>query len=167
MHGSYCWNALVFHLMLALSSLAAARRYPLAFVGVRDGVLDMCKVKNRSDSVLNTLTIGLLTLVTILAFYVQNLRSVLSLGGATQGQLTLVTAIHYTWNLTNVLSLLCVGATWGNLIVYAFPTFMFCRLADTSMPSLKKEKPVAILTGLTGLCMGVIGTVQAIKSMKL
>ena len=111
-------------------------RYPLAFVGVRDGVLDMFKVQNRSDSMLNTLTVALLTAVTILAFFVKNIRDVLALG----------------------------GATWGNCVIYLFPTYMFCKLADTTMPSLKKEKPITVMTGLAGLVMGIVGTIRSIKA---
>ena len=113
-------------------------RYPLAFVGVRNGVLDLAKIKNRSDSVLDKATVALLAVVTVMAFFIKNLRSVLSLG----------------------------GATWGNCIIYLFPTFMFCKLADTSMPSLQKEKPVVVATGLMGLCMGIIGTIRTIKTMQ-
>lgn len=98
----------------------------------------MLKVKDRSDSMLNTLTVTLLSAVTIMAFFVKNLRSVLSLG----------------------------GATWGNAIIYLFPTYMFCSLANNSMPSLKKEKPLVVATGLTGLFMGVIGTMRAVKTMQ-
>jgi len=105
---------------------------------VRDGVLDMFKIKSRSDFVLDTLTVVLLTAVTILAFFVRNIRDVLALG----------------------------GATWGNAVIFLFPTFMFCSLADTTMPSLKKEKPIAVATGLTGLCMGIIGTIRAVKAMQ-
>lgn len=124
--------------ILYLLTIRNTYSYPLAFVGVRDGVLDMFKVKNRSDSMLNTLTVALLTAVTIMAFFVKNIRDVLALG----------------------------GATWGNAVIYLFPTYMFCRLADTTMPSLKKEKPVAVVTGLTGLCMGVIGTIRSIKAIQ-
>lgn len=112
-------------------------RYPLAFVGVRDGVLDLWKVKNRSDSALNTLTVGLLTVVTIMAFFVKNLRSVLSLG----------------------------GATWGVCVCSLFPTYMFYKLAD-KMPSLKKERPIVAATGMAGVVTGVVGTMRAIKAMQ-
>ena len=111
--------------------------YPLAFVGVRDGVMEICNIKSRSDSTVNTLTVVLLTIVTVLAFYVKNLRTVLALG----------------------------GATWGNYVVYLFPTYMFCKLADTKMPSLKKEKPIAVATGLIGLVMGIVGTINTIQTM--
>jgi hypothetical protein len=111
--------------------------YPLAFVGVRDGVIEIFKIKSRSDSTVNTLTVVLLTIVTVLAFYVKNLRTILALG----------------------------GATWGNYVVYLFPTYMFCKLADTTMPSLKKEKPIAVATGLIGLVMGIVGTINTIQSM--
>lgn len=127
--------------LMSASRLAVAASivfgYPLAFVGVRDGVIEIFKIKSRSDSTVNTLTVVLLTIVTVLAFYVKNLRTILALG----------------------------GATWGNYVVYLFPTYMFCKLADTTMPSLKKEKPIAVATGLIGLVMGIVGTINTIQSM--
>jgi hypothetical protein len=33
------------------------------------------------------------------------------------------------------------------------------------MPSLKKEKPIAVATGLIGLVMGIVGTINTIQSM--
>lgn len=107
-------------------------------MGVRDGVLEIFKVKNRSDSTLNMLTVALLAVVTVLAFYVKNLGTVLALG----------------------------GATWGNYVVYLFPTIMFSRLADTTMPSLQKEKPLAVATGLIGLVMGIIGLIRTVNNMQ-
>ena len=107
-------------------------------MGVRDGVLDMFQVKNRTPAKLNSITLGLLAAVTGLAFVIKDLRIVLALG----------------------------GATWGNAVVYLFPTFMFASLAATAMPSLQKEAKYARAIGLTGLAMGIIGTMRAIKSMK-
>lgn len=128
--------------LMSISRLAVAASmvfgYPLAFVGVRDGVLEMMGVKSRSDSTVNTWTVALLAITTFVAFHVKNLGTILALG----------------------------GATWGNYVVYLFPTYMFCKLADTSMPSLKKEKPFAIVTGLVGLVMGIVGTIQTVNGMK-
>jgi len=53
---------------MGLSRIAVAASlvfsYPLAFVGARDGVLELFNVKNRSNGVLNTLTVGMLSAIT-------------------------------------------------------------------------------------------------------
>jgi amino acid permease len=125
---------------MSLSRIAVAFSlifsYPLAFVGVRDGLLDLIRVerKKRTTKLMDTLTIGLLALVTGLAFVVKDLGKVLALA----------------------------GSTWGNMLVYLFPTYMFIRVAKTK-PELRGEVPQATITAVLGLCLGVIGTVRAIK----
>jgi amino acid permease len=61
--------------------------YPLAFTGVRDGCLDLAGVApaKRSNSILNILTVALLTVITVLAHFVRDLTLILSFGGATWG----------------------------------------------------------------------------------
>jgi amino acid permease len=128
--------------LMSLSRVAVAisllTSYPLAFTGVRDGFLDFYGVpqEKRTNSFLNVLTLGLLSVITVLAFLVRDLRIVLAFA----------------------------GATWGNALTYLFPTYMFMNLARKT-PELKKEVPVVITTGLLGLAMGVVGTVRAIKSL--
>lgn len=118
--------------------LSPPPRYPLAFVGVRDGVMDLAKITNRSNAMLNTLTVVLLTVVTCLAFIVKDLTIVLALS----------------------------GATWGTAVIYLFSTYMFCSLAKKEKQLLlQNEVPWATATGVLGLTMGIIGTVRAIKSM--
>jgi amino acid permease len=111
--------------------------YPLAFGGVRDGVLDFAKVPvaKRTDRFLNMLTLGLLAIISCMAYVVRDLTVVFAFG----------------------------GATWGNALIYLFPTFMLMQCAK-KMPQLKKEVPIAAATGLLGLMMGVIGTIRAVKS---
>ena len=55
--------------------------YPLAFVGARDGVLELFKVKNRSSGVLNTLTVGMLTAITVAALLIPDVSFVLAFAG--------------------------------------------------------------------------------------
>jgi len=124
--------------------------YPLAFVGVRDGVLEFAKVppEKRTDTLLNTLTVILLALVTALALLVSDLRLVMAFG----------------------------GATWGNALTYVLPSYMmhkYCQKLRAKSSSKKsavdelvlKEWPWAMVNGLLGLAMGCIGTVSAIQSM--
>ena len=69
------------------ASLAASLllTFPLPFVGLRDGVLDLWRVPNddRTEFVINALSIGLLALVTIVAVNVHDLGLLLSVGGGT------------------------------------------------------------------------------------
>jgi amino acid permease len=67
--------------------------YPLPFVGLRDGVLDAWQVpaRDRTDKLVNIVSIALLGAVTIVALLVQNLALVLSVGGGTFS--TLVAAV--------------------------------------------------------------------------
>ncbi|KAI2507061.1 transmembrane amino acid transporter protein [Fragilaria crotonensis] len=111
--------------------------YPLAFTGARDGVLDLVGVPSskRTPKLLNTLIVLLLTGVTLCAHSVRDLSLIFSLG----------------------------GATWGNAVIYLFPTYMFVQCAK-KMPELKKEIPVATATGLLGLFMGIIGTIKSLES---
>ena len=126
--------------------------YPLAFVGVRDGVLDMLQVpmEKRTDGKMNVLTVLLLAGVTVLALLVNDLRLVMAFG----------------------------GATWGNAVTYLFPTYMmycYCKTLaakpkkskqeENEYQSLKKELPLTLMNGALGLVMGMIGTVRAIQSM--
>lgn len=59
--------------------------YPLIFVGTRDGLLDLFRVKKRDDGMLNKVTLGILALVTVLASRLTDLGLVASVGGATFG----------------------------------------------------------------------------------
>ena len=113
--------------------------YPLAFTGARDGVLDLTGVASakRTPQMLNVLTLVLLGGVTMCAYCVRDLRLIFSLG----------------------------GATWGNAVIYLFPTYMFVQCAK-KMPELNKEVPVATATGFLGLFMGIIGTVKALESAR-
>jgi amino acid permease len=125
--------------LMSLSRVAVAVSllfsYPLAFVGVRDGILDFFEIKEPSNKLFNTLTVGLLAMITGLAFVVKDLGKVLAFG----------------------------GATWGNAVIYLFPTYMFTKVAQNIKPELKKEVPRVIATGILGLAMGIIGSTQAIK----
>jgi amino acid permease len=110
--------------------------YPLAFVGVREGLLDLLKVEKRSDSLQNGVTVLLLSLITWLAYTLTDLRQLLAFN----------------------------GATWGNAVIYLLPTYMFIQCARKIRPELRKEVSVVALTGLIGLFMGILGTGIALNS---
>jgi hypothetical protein len=118
-------------------------RYPLAFVGVRDGLLDLMNVeaKDRTNSKLNKLTVGILSVVTFAALKVKDLSFVLSFG----------------------------GATLGNALIYVYPALMFRgavrKMGDKASNALKREVNLAMASAGLGVTMGVIGTKMALKSL--
>ena len=72
--------------LMSLSRVAVAvslvGSYPLAFVGARDGLLDVLSIKNKSsNTVLNTITVGLLTAITAAALIIPDVSFVLAFAG--------------------------------------------------------------------------------------
>ena len=130
--------------LMGISKIAVALSlvfsYPLAFVGFRDGVLDLLKVKERKPALMNSLTVGLLSFVTLLALIIPDVSFVLSFA----------------------------GSTLGNALVYIFPALMF-RGAVKKQPSPSKlqkfESKAVVGTALFGLIMGAVGAVKAIQSI--
>lgn len=122
----------------AAVTLSLIFSYPLAFVGVRNGVLDLANVaeSKRTPALSDALTLALLAGITGLAFVLKDIRIILSLG----------------------------GATWGNLLVYVFPAIMLVKAAARH-DDLKEKVPLSICTGFLGAIFGVIGTTRAIQSM--
>jgi len=117
--------------------------YPLTFVGIRDGLLDLASVpeEKRTNPLLDKLSVAILAAVTGLALKVKDLSFVLSFG----------------------------GATLGNAIIFVYPVCMFVKavrdLGDKASASLKKEVPLAISIAATGIGLGIIGTKMALKSL--
>lgn len=101
--------------LIQLSRLAVSASlicsYPFNFQGLRDGILDAVGVPQdqRTDALLNPLTLVLLTLVTALASVLTNVSFVVALG----------------------------GATLGNLLVFIYPALMLGRIEPGSrLPAL-------------------------------
>jgi Transmembrane amino acid transporter protein len=71
--------------LMSLSRIAVALSitfsYPLAFVGAREGVLDLLKIKSRSTALLNGLTVGLLAAITGAAIVIPDVSFVLAFAG--------------------------------------------------------------------------------------
>jgi len=114
--------------------------YPLSFVGVRDGVLDLLNVKERPNSLLNTLTLGLLSLVTLGALKVKDVSFVLAFG----------------------------GATLGNALIYVYPVLMFREaVKQLKEPTKAIQREVKLAMGLValGIGMGFTGAKMAIASL--
>eukprot|EP00588_Corethron_pennatum_P012437 CAMPEP_0194275196 /NCGR_PEP_ID=MMETSP0169-20130528/8099_1 /TAXON_ID=218684 /ORGANISM="Corethron pennatum, Strain L29A3" /LENGTH=481 /DNA_ID=CAMNT_0039018605 /DNA_START=69 /DNA_END=1514 /DNA_ORIENTATION=- len=133
--------------LASLSRIAVALSivfsYPLTFVGIRDGLLDLASVpeEKRTNPLLDKLSVIILAAVTGLALKVKDLSFVLSFG----------------------------GATLGNAIIFVYPVCMFVKavrdLGDKASASLKKEVPLAISIAATGIGLGIIGTKMALKSL--
>jgi amino acid permease len=119
--------------------------YPLAFLGFRDGVLDLFQVKQRPAWKINGLTVGLLSMITVLALIIPDVSFVLSFA----------------------------GATLGNALIYILPAFMF-RGAVQQQPKdspnqkrLQQEVKLALANAGLGAVMGLLGAKMAIQSLLL
>lgn len=113
--------------------------YPLAFVGMRDGVVDLLEVpaEKRSASLSNMLTVIMLTVLTGLAIVLTDVSFVLSLG----------------------------GATLGNALTYVYPALMYA--AANKSQDRKEGTGVLIsqLAAVLGVVMGIIGAKMAIAKL--
>lgn len=107
--------------------------YPLIFVGTRDGLLDLFKVKSdqRSNDLLNKVTLAILAVVTVMAAKLTDLGLVASVG----------------------------GATFGTALVFVYPVVMFLK----SQKEKTAETIPAAIIGVLGLAMGAIGTVLSLQ----
>lgn len=125
------------------SSLHILLRYPLAFVGCRDGLLEMMKVpkEERTDSKLNNLTIIMLGAITATALKITDLSFIMSMG----------------------------GATLGNALIYVYPALMFRsavkNLGDEATSAQKTEVYVAMAFAALGIVMGCIGARMALGTL--
>lgn len=118
------------------------KRYPLLFVGTRDGTLDLLKVpeEKRTASLLNQTTFALLASVTALAWKLTDLSLVASLS----------------------------GAVFGTALIFCFPSLMFRaaikNLGDKATAGEKREASFAKIVNLVGIAIGIIGTKMALGS---
>ena len=126
-----------------LTSLQILLRYPLAFVGCRDGLLEMMKVpkEERTDAKLNNLTIIMLGAITATALKITDLSFIMSMG----------------------------GATLGNALIYVYPALMFRsavkNLGDEATSAQKAEVYVAMAFAALGILMGCIGARMALGTL--
>jgi len=113
--------------------------YPLAFVGARDGFLDLLKIKG-TPKTQNVLTVALLSVITFLALVAPDVSFVMAFA----------------------------GAVFGNALIYVFPALMFRgaikKKADATR-SQKLEVKLATGSGVAGLVMGLLGAKMAIASL--
>jgi amino acid permease len=129
--------------LMSLSRIAVAVSlvfsYPLAFVGARDGVSDLLKLK-KGPKTENILTVSLLSAVTGLALVIPDVSFVLSF----------------------------FGATLGNGLIYIFPALMFRgaikKKADAT-PGQKREVKFALGSAVLGIIMGLLGAKMALSTL--
>ena len=130
--------------LMSVSRLAVAISlvfsYPLAFVGARDGFMDLFKLKKDSMKTSNTVTVGLLSAVTLLALVIPDVSFVLAFA----------------------------GATLGNCLIYIFPGLMFrgaIRNLKNPTKTQKREVGVALTSAVIGAGLGVMGAIKAVQSI--
>lgn len=124
--------------------------YPLTFVGIRDGVLNLLGNKNPSDKTQTVTTLILLTIVSTLAVFLRDVGFVVSFG----------------------------GALLGSCIIYIFPALIFLKtmskkiaageVSKEEMGGVKRE--MLVNKGITGLgvVMALIGaSVSVLKTFIL
>jgi hypothetical protein len=163
---------------MALSRLAVTVSllfsYPIAFTGLRQGFLDLFgdlilgaanSTMEQRQALFTPVTIGLLSLITTIAFNVKDIRILLALS----------------------------GATWGNCVIYLFPSLMMIKTILTSRssssssstssskstststttssviagmsPSTLSSILLPAATGIVGLILGAVGTGRAIHTL--
>lgn len=117
--------------------------YPLAFVGCRDGLLEMMKVpkEERTDAKVDNLTYIILATVTAVALKIKDLSFIMSFG----------------------------GATLGNALIYVYPAIMFKsavkNLGKDATPAQKLEVSLAMAFAAMGIGMGCIGAKMALRKL--
>jgi len=130
--------------LMGLSKIAVAVSlvfsYPLAFVGARDGLLDLLKITNRKDSFMNALTVGILGSLTTAALIIPDVSFVMAFA----------------------------GSTLGNALIYVFPALMF-RGAIKKLPNPTKlqkfEVKAALTSAVLGLGFGAMGVTKLLQSV--
>jgi amino acid permease len=112
--------------------------YPLAFVGMRDGIIDLLKVsaENRTNSYVNVLTVVLLSALTFFACVLKDVSFVLAFG----------------------------GATLGNALTYVYPALMYSAINKKQGRKENVGVLVSQISAVLGIVMGVIGANMAIKN---
>lgn len=114
--------------------------YPLAFTGCRDGFLDLAQVpmENRSNGVMNIVTLMLLSVITYLATTLTDVSFVLAFG----------------------------GATLGNALTYVYPALMYRAVVkEQGRTNERFGVAVAMVSAALGIAMGIVGATMALKSL--
>ena len=122
---------------VAISTLMT---YPLAFIGVRDGCLDILQVPlhMQTSSNLNIFSLGLLTILTVTAIFVDDLGLINAVG----------------------------GGTLATFLCFVFPAFMYRQairnLPTKGSPRQRDEVILVMILMTVGSILGFIGVFQAV-----
>ena len=113
--------------------------YPLAFTGLRDGILDLTgtPVEKRTAEKSTTITIAVLIILTLLASQISDLSFVLAFG----------------------------GATLGNALTYVYPALMYRAVNKKQNRGENGGVAFASLSAVLGVIMGAIGAKMALSSL--
>jgi amino acid permease len=138
---NYAANDLLVVWARAFVGVGIVFSYPLCFVGLRDGILEMKGIDKPSEKTRNVWTVGLLSLVSVCSVFLRDLGFVNSFG----------------------------GALISSLIVYVFPAIMFVMMSRKRMAQ-GLSKGMAKLSGaigfesaanygivILGIAMGILG----------
>lgn len=137
---NYSQKDVLMNLSRVAVAISIVFSFPLAFVGARDGWLDLLKVPvdKRSNSLLNKATFAILSVITLIATQLKELAFIMSFA----------------------------GATLGNALIYIYPALMFRsavkNMGEKASKGLKREVPFAMLSALLGVVMGGIGAKMAL-----
>ena len=128
---------------MSLSRIAVAISlifsYPLAFVGARDGLSDLLKLKSNNKTQ-NVITVALLSAVTFAALIIPDVSFVLAFA----------------------------GATLGNALIYVFPALMFrgaIKNKADATAGQKREVNLAMGSAGIGITMGLLGAKMALGTL--
>jgi amino acid permease len=138
---NYASGDLLMNLSRVAVAISIVFSFPLAFVGARDGWLDLLKVPldKRSDSLLNKATLAILSVITLIATQLKELAFIMSFA----------------------------GATLGNALIYVYPALMFKsavkNMGEKASKGLKREVPFAMFSAFLGVVMGGIGAKMALN----
>jgi amino acid permease len=128
-------------LLMGFSRIAIAisitASYPLLFVGTRDGFLDLFKIKERPNGLLNQVTLGILAVVTLMASKLTDLGLVAAVG----------------------------GATFGTALVFIYPCIMFLKNQAKNGEKPNLETLVTKIIAIVGFVMGAVGTKLALSGV--
>jgi len=117
--------------------LSIISSYPLSFVGIKDGLFDLFQITPRQRRDMGeVVTVVLLMVLAAAALLIKDIRVMMALS----------------------------GATWGNCVIYIFPSYMVLRGVQ-HYPALQPHVVPALLTGLLGAVLGAVGALQALINL--
>jgi Transmembrane amino acid transporter protein len=136
---NYASNDSLMSLSRVAVAVALVFSYPLAFQGCRDGIIDILQVpasQRTNNKFLNVTTVILLSIITLLASVLKDVKVVLALG----------------------------GATLGNLLTYVYPAIMY-RAIVQKQNRVDQTFGVCVssLSAILGVFLGAIGSKMALQ----